>query len=346
MLLFRPLKETDEKPFIDLVYSAHAGITSLPKNLTVLKKKIDNSLEAFSKKIWAPDNELYLFVLENQNTGQIIGISGINSQTGMHHPIYYYDVQQMPIDQKIQAEHHLLSQKVLIPNSYTMGPTENCSLFLHPNYRKGGNGKLLSLARFLFIASNRNRFGDFLIANLRGGFKKNGKCPFWELFGRNFWDVEYETLQEKIHKQPEIIPEILPKYPIYLSCLPQEVLDATGQPHKNSIPALKMLLNEGFELLSEIDPFDGGPIVKAAIDAIHFVKYSELKTVGQLSAIKQGEEEVIICNNSLDFRATIATTKVLDNKTIAINQKTAKLLKVNPGDKVRLSSLNRGHQYG
>ena len=35
------------------------------------------------------------------------------------------------------------------------GPCEIGSLFLHPDYRKGGNGWLLSLVRFLFMAEHR-----------------------------------------------------------------------------------------------------------------------------------------------------------------------------------------------
>ncbi|WP_459617680.1 arginine N-succinyltransferase, partial [Enterobacter hormaechei] len=64
------------------------------------------------------------------------------------------------------------------------GNSELCSLFLHADHRSGLNGKLLSRARFLFIAEFRHLFGDKLIAEMRGMSDEEGRSPFWESLGR------------------------------------------------------------------------------------------------------------------------------------------------------------------
>ena len=43
------------------------------------------------------------------------------------------------------------------------GNSELCSLFLHADHRSGLNGRLLSKARFLFIAEFRHLFGNKVI---------------------------------------------------------------------------------------------------------------------------------------------------------------------------------------
>ena len=47
------------------------------------------------------------------------------------------------------------------------GSTELCSLFLHPDYREGYNGKWLSKCRFLFIAQYPQLFTTKIIAEMR-----------------------------------------------------------------------------------------------------------------------------------------------------------------------------------
>src|SRR3546814_4598198 len=48
------------------------------------------------------------------------------------------------------------------------GASEVGGLFLHPAARAGGLGLLLARSRYLFIARHRARFGDRILAELRG----------------------------------------------------------------------------------------------------------------------------------------------------------------------------------
>lgn len=343
MFVIRPVKISDSQKFYDLVITMHAGITSLPKDINILNKKIENSVRAFSEDLWAPENETYLFVLENMESKQLGGICGIYSKTGVDEPVYHYTIEK---EEHPNENVVLPTQKILVPGSYTKGPSENCSLYLNPRYRRDGLGKLLSLSRFLFMASNRKRFDDIIIANLRGVFKKNGKSIFWEEVGRHFLDVEYETLQQRILEEPGLTAALLPQNPIYLSLLSDEVCSVIGQPHKNSAPALNMLLNEGFTLTNIIDPFDGGPSAQAFIDQINFIKHSDLAKVGSIKPESKTDERVIVCNNKADFRATFAHINPSVEGTAHISRKVARALEVDIGDMIRYSSLNRGRDNG
>ncbi len=48
------------------------------------------------------------------------------------------------------------------------GASEVSTLFLHPDHRSGGLGRLLSYGRFLYIAINRATFKPTIIARMRG----------------------------------------------------------------------------------------------------------------------------------------------------------------------------------
>ncbi|MGV8546764.1 arginine N-succinyltransferase, partial [Pseudomonas aeruginosa] len=69
--------------------------------------------------------------------------------------------------------------------------SELCALFLHADNHSGLNGKLLSRARFLFIAEFRHLFGDKLIAEMRGMSDEEGRSPFWESLGGHFFKMEF-----------------------------------------------------------------------------------------------------------------------------------------------------------
>ncbi|MEM1283490.1 MAG: arginine N-succinyltransferase, partial [Chlamydiota bacterium] len=190
-------------------------------------------------------------------------------------------------------------------------------------------------------AANRKRFDDIIIANLRGVFKKNGKSIFWEELGRHFFDVGYETLQHRLLEDPELVPSLLPKHPIYLSLLSDELRSVVGQPHKNSSPALNMLLDEGFNLTNRVDLFDGGPSVEAFIDQVNFIRFNDVAKICSIKPESKTDEKVIVCNNQLDFRATFAHINPSIDGKAHISSKVARALQADVGDIIRYSSLNR-----
>jgi arginine N-succinyltransferase len=59
------------------------------------------------------------------------------------------------------------------------GASEIAGLFLHPDARTGGMGAMLARSRYLFIAQHRERFGDQVVAELRG-WMEGDTSPFWD----------------------------------------------------------------------------------------------------------------------------------------------------------------------
>ncbi|MDV7395380.1 arginine N-succinyltransferase, partial [Arthrospira platensis SPKY1] len=120
-----------------------------PNDPDFLESKIHASLRAFYPKISQPGGEHYLFVLEDLSTGALVGTSGIQARVGGFEPFYTYEVRwekqsyaPLRIDRDMGVLHLKRSHK---------GPSEICSLFLHPEFRRYGLGKMLSLGRFLFM---------------------------------------------------------------------------------------------------------------------------------------------------------------------------------------------------
>lgn len=341
MFVFRAIQDSDFNAFVQLAYSAQIGLTSLPKNKELLAIRMDKALESFGRDIWAPTNERYLFVIENTEDKKLGGVSGIDAKTGVNTPSYYYRLSNEEVSKVKYKELSPIPQQILSIVNYQQGPSENVSLFLHRDYRKAGLGKLLSLSRLLFIASNRQRFEDIICASLRGVIIDNSS-PFWESLGRHFYDVNYEAAELIRQECPDFLQHIFPKYPIYVSLLPPDVQNIIGIPHPNSVPAYKMLTNLSFKYTLEIDPFDGGPKVSAQVDKVPFIHYSKLAKVEKLKNIENENHKAILCNNRCqNFRAVFGTVHRLTSGGISISRQAAEALHIDIGDNIRYSMINQ-----
>jgi len=328
-MIIRPIRLTDLDDFEKLAQSAAIGIINLPKNRAILQKKIEESIEAFAKKIDSPTNEKYIFVMENLETLEIGGTCSIFSQSGMSFPVYYYKIENSKLK---YAPNQIQMLKAV---SYTNDVSEIAALVLHRNFRKSGVGKLLSFSRFLFIAAFKERFRDSIFAEIRGVINEDNVCPFWEGLGRHFLDFEYDQLMKFIENGRGFIPDILPDYPIYLSLLPKHVIEVLGKPHEKSLAALSMLQSEGFIFENEVDIFDGGPRVKVLTSEIKTIKDSVLANVHAINEESLNTDQYILSNERIDFRATLSCIKIMKPDQIVIDKKTAYALEIAVGDKIR-----------
>ena len=96
------------------------------------------------------------------------------------------------------------------------GPTEIGSLFLTENYRGKGRGRLLSLARFLFMAQHPLRFSQDVIAEMRGVVSDDGYCPFWEGIGRHFLKMDFSKADRLSTVDKSFIEDLMPQHPLFL----------------------------------------------------------------------------------------------------------------------------------
>ncbi|HEX9784342.1 MAG TPA: arginine N-succinyltransferase [Opitutaceae bacterium] len=333
--VLRSVRESD-LPFLQkLAATVEGGLTTLPNDPQFLENKIVESIRAFDPRVRKPAGEHYLFALEDVATGEVIGTSGIIACVGGFDPFYSYEIRResfthepLGISKEVRVLHLKRSHK---------GPSEVCSLFLDPRHRASGLGRLLSLARFLFMATFPKRFDAHVIAELRGWLDEQGRSPFWESVGRHFFEWDYTTadfLSGLGNKA--FIEDLMPEYPIYLSLLPPEVQAVIGRVHRDTEPALRLLLSEGFQQTDEVDIFDAGPLVRAPLAGVRTVRQSRVAVVKAIEAAADGGNgaRMLVSNRAIDFRACLGCVQEIDDGTVAISTSLADALRIAKGDAV------------
>ena len=338
MMILRPIQQCDYPALLKIAHESGHGFTSLPNNEALLQKKIDHSVSSFAKSASQPGDEGYLFVLEDSETGEVVGTSAIEAAVGLDDAFYHYH-----LSKAIHSSRTLNVYKAVdiltLCNDYT-GATELCTLFLKDGYRKNNNGKLLSKARFMFIKQHRERFAETVIAEMRGVSNENGDSPFWQWLEEHFFSMDFPTADYLTGiGQKVFIAELMPKYPIYVNLLSKDAQAVIGQVHDNTRPAISLLKSEGFTFNGYVDIFDAGPTVEAKVDNIATVRNAKNFTVkiGE----NKGDTSVMLANEKLnDFRATLAElTFDAKNPEITLSQEIADALHLQAGDTVTATSL-------
>ena len=338
MHVLRPIAEDDLPGLVALAHSTGGGLTTLPADESFLRDRIDDSLRAFSPRIKKPGGEYYLFVLEDTATGELVGTSGIAARVGGFDPFYSYEIRTeryahapLKIEKQIPVLHLKETHR---------GPSELCSLFLRADARRGGLGRLLSLARFLFIGAHPRRFDETIIAELRGYIDQQGKSPFWEAVGRHFFEGDFyaaDFLSGLGNK--EFIADLMPDHPIYAILLPPEVQAAIGKVHHDTEPARALLAAEGFSATNEVDIFDAGPQVRATVKNIRTLRVARTATVSSITADAPTASTHLLATPALDFRACLGSVSENSDATLALAAPLATALRLKVGDKLTYSPL-------
>jgi len=337
MFTVRPIRENDLTALVSLAQSTGGGLTTLPPDENFLGGRIADSVRAFNPRVKRPGGEYYLFVLEDESTGEIVGTSGIASRVGGFEPCYSYEIRAekfshppLKIEKSIATLHLKKEHR---------GPSEVCSLFLRPDRRQGRNGRLLSLARFHFIAAFRQRFTETIIAELRGYVDAEGRSPFWDAVGQIFFEFDfYRADMLSGLGDKEFIAALMPTHPIYVPLLPPEVQAVIGRVHPETEPALALLRSEGFLQSDEIDIFDAGPLVRADTATIRTVREYRSAAVADVRPDREARPTHLISNGSLDFRACVGTITP-HGDGVALSESCTKALRVDSGDRVFFSPL-------
>lgn len=332
MYIVRSVKLDDLDSFEECAAVAGIGISNLPRKREFIKKQIRSSVRATSKEVTTPKDEDYIFVLSDSKDNIIKGTSGIYSSIKGKHPLFTFQIEAL--NDFPEYLPRAPENRVLVPKRFKGNPSEICALYLLPELRKGGYGKLLSLSRFLVIASSPHRFSNTFVANMRG-FIENDISPVWEGLGRHFLPLPFAEVVAMRSIDEYFLGKIFPKFPIPVALLPQNARNAIGTVHANTVPALQMLIKEGFKLTSHIDRTDGGPILEAETQEIHSVIQSKLGRVKEITRNPIESERYILCNNNIDFRACYATLKIMNAEEVIIDADVAEALHLDVGSAVR-----------
>lgn len=338
MILFRKARANDLDAIQQLAENCGVGITTLPNDKSFLATRLQQSCASFAKNISKPEQEYYLFVLEDTQTSRVVGTSAIESAIGQELPFYSYKISKrtrISHSLKIRSDYEVLS---LVNDNQNC--SEICTLYLEPAWRHNANGLLLSRARFLFMANHPNRFAVNVIADMRGVSDKAGNSPFWDNVGRHFFHMPFaEADRLTLSTNKQFIADLMPRNPIYIKLLPPKAQEVIGQPHQSTIPAMNILINEGFRYNNYVDIFDAGPTLEAPCAQIRTIATSQLMKIKNISD-EVSSTRFLLANTTLDFRATIGHALFNDSyQNCIISKKTAALLEVKLGDYIRLAPL-------
>jgi arginine N-succinyltransferase len=309
----RPATSTDVEAVYELAGQTGPGFTNLPHDRDALRQRLERSESGFRAELNEPDDELYMFVLEEQSTGRIGGTALIFSRIGTKKPFYSYKITRL--SQYSRQLERLVTTNVLNLVNDFAGASEVGGLFLLPELRRSGLGQLLARSRYLFMALHRERFSDQVLTELRGYQEPEGVSPFWEGLTKRFFNLEFAEA-DRFHalNGNQFIADLMPKYPIYTILLSPEAQNAIGRPHAQGAAAMKLLEAEGFRHDGYVDLFDAGPTLQAYVDDLRTVREARTgKALGTDGALPD-DRLLLATGQLLDFRAWQGQGRVEDAK--------------------------------
>ncbi|WXL24694.1 arginine/ornithine succinyltransferase subunit alpha [Ectopseudomonas mendocina] len=338
MLVMRPAQMADLAQVQRLAAESPVGVTSLPDDAGRLGEKIAAAEASFAAEVSFNGEESYFFVLEDSETGQLLGCSGIVASAGYSEPFYSFRNETFVHNSrelKIHNKIHVLSLcHDLTGNSLLVSFHVDRSLANTPW------AELNSRGRLLFVACHPERFADAVVVEIVGYSDDAGDSPFWDAVGRNFFDMNYAEAERLCGlKSRTFLAELMPHYPIYVPLLPDEAQEAMGQVHERAQVSFDILMREGFETDHYIDIFDGGPTLHARTSSIRSIAQSRVVPV-RIGEPEKGGRSYLVCNGQLqDFRAIVAELDWVPGRPVVLSAEAAEVLGVGEGTSVRLVAV-------
>ncbi len=337
MLVVRAITAGDLDALIDMAGQVGSGMTTLKPDRKMLGDRVKVAVESFAQTI-PPEQRDYMFVMEDTSNGRLAGICAIKGAVGLDEPFYNYRIGTL-VHSSRELEVFSRMDTLYLSNDLT-GSTELCSLFLHPDYRSGNNGKWLSKSRFLFIAQFPHLFTEKLIAEMRGYQAEDGSSPFYEGLGRHFFKMDFNHVDDLTAMgKKSFIAELMPRQPMYVTYLPEDAQAVIGKVHRSTAPARKLLEAEGMHFEGYVDIFDAGPVLQARVSELRAMRDSTV-VVADPAAVSADTEPMLVSNTVLkDFRMIVTHANPVSGK-IALTPSELELLHCQSGDAIRTLSLN------
>lgn len=338
MLVMRPAQVADLQQVQRLAADSPVGVTSLPDDAERLREKILASEASFAAEVSFNGEESYFFVLEDTDTGRLVGCSAIVASAGFSEPFYSFRNETFvhaSRELKIHNKIHVLS----LCHDLT-GNSLLTSFYVERELVNTPIAELNSRGRLLFMASHPERFADAVVVEIVGYSDEQGQSPFWNAIGRNFFDLDY-TEAEKLSglKSRTFLAELMPHYPIYVPLLPDDAQEAMGQVHPRAQITFDILMRDGFESDNYVDIFDGGPALHARTSGIRSIAQSRQVPV-RIGEGGKGNRGYLVTNGQLqNFRAIVVELDWVPGKPVTLNQQAAEALGIGEGASVRLVAI-------
>jgi arginine N-succinyltransferase len=332
MLVVRPAGPKDFDSLMELAILSGRGFTSLPEDEATLRERLETSKASFDGSV-APLEAWYTLMLEDTELGQVDGVAGVKAGVGLKRPHFSFRV--VTLAQSSPTLNMRFDHSALVLVNECSGWSEVGSLFLRPERRKGGAGRLLAQSRYMLIGLDPQRFAEMVLAELRGWFEADGACPFWDNVASKFFRLPFDEADlMSASTDGQFILDLAPRHPIYVSLLPKSARDAIGTVHREGEAARAMLEGEGFRYQGLIDIFDGGPSVACQRDDIRTVRDAVVRTV-QIGTDIAASEALVSSGRLEAFRAVRAPVAI-EAETATLSRDVADVLGVRNGDLIRI----------
>ncbi len=334
--LLRPVAPQDLDDYERMAQASAVGITTLPAQRSALAERIEQSQQAFASGDDASGEEVYVFVLEDQQAGRLVGTSAITASAGFAERFYSYR-NEMVVHASAALQVSNRVHTLHLCHDLT-GHTLLSAFYLEPGYEQGEAAQLLSRGRLLFIAEFAERFSDRIASESPGLADDAGRCPFWDAVGRRFFEMDYPAAERLAGgRSKAFIAALMPQSPIYVPLLPEAAQWAIGQLHPVAELPFSILLDEGFDAETYVDIFDGGPTVDARVGMLRTVRGSRrlLLHGGDGGG---GEPWLVGSTARADFRAVVAPARA-DGDALRLGAGAAERLGLAAGAVLRAAPL-------
>lgn len=300
--LIRPVKMSDAQDLLDLVKTAAGGLSSLQPRLDFLKAYIASAEKSFAGLKPVGEPHKYLMGLVEIATGRLVGCAAVKTCVGVEAPFINFDLKGDGLDQYLEA------------SSRFRGATEVGSLFLHKDFRADGIGRYLAKARYHLMATEPWRFGDTVIAELRGICGEDGSPLYDYLFKDKLEKTFLEADTEYYDRNPDALGSIVPIGSIPTDEFPLNVRASIAQPHPSGRAAMRLLQGEGFIFSGTIDLFDAGPIMSVYRDTIR-TNMETLDCRVTIDGNTENHDYMLASTGTVsDFRAVVTRGYAKDGK--------------------------------
>ncbi|WP_294137996.1 arginine N-succinyltransferase [Sphingobium sp.] len=327
--IMRTARADDLQTLYEMAKLTGGGFTNLPPDRKALSAKLERTQAALSRTGEGIKDELIVLVLENTETGQVRGTCQIFSTVGQSWPFYSYRLGVLTQHSRELAR--TFRAQMLSLTTDLEGSTEVGGLFLHPRERAEGLGLLLARSRYLYIRGHRARFGDRIIAELRGVIDEAGGSPFWDGLAGRFFGMNFQEADEfNAVNGNQFIADLMPKTPIYTAMLTDSARAVIGLPHPNGRAAMRMLETEGFINAGYVDIFDGGPTMVGQIDQLKTI--AAARDVNLSSCHEKGGVKMLVSTGTLaDYRCTYGFVVEDEDGEVSLDAASAARLHLEPG---------------
>ncbi|MBL4826367.1 MAG: arginine N-succinyltransferase [Spongiibacteraceae bacterium] len=341
-MIIRPANLGDVDALLALSKDIRMGMTSMPDDRLTWLKKLELSACCFKDN--QADRNIFL-VLEDDE-GQVIGSAGIHACVGFKSPFYNYKVsKQVAVSESLDIS--VACETLNLVNDFTHA-TELTSLYLRPESRKKALGQFLSRSRFLVLSDFPEYFSPMVFAEIRGWLNEQEESPFWQNIGNKFFNMSYKKADFiSAVNGSQFISDLMPRYPIYLNLLSDEVQKEVAKANDESLPAMRLLEKEGFAYRGYIDIFDAGPVLQCEREHIESLKQASTHTFVHYrnGSLKNFQKiECLVSNKNPDcYRIALLSLLRDPNGGVYLFESDAKRLQTEPGNPLNILALWGAH---